>query len=619
MMFSFLKTGGLALLFFLNTASGTQDGEEARWLVQASSWGTLSWMEEAVNSMAMSYGEDNGRIFFYLIAEEGMPDSFPATLTLSEAALNPDQFDGAKCGPNSDLDPEDPRCAKLSISGYANACTGDLCDFGMSALTKNHPQMADWPDDHMFKVFEMDIASLWMIANFGGGGYMDPIDYHSSTPQHHPVNGFGGRRKLSTRKISEMGNRPDFGSDDAAHARWLVAKSLWTTISTVSTKDEGNAFGNIRSVADGVCFLHSTGLPVFYLPTPDPTAIDINANNQISITFTESNLAELVVDGKPCGGMDTEDPTCAKISLSGKAVPLNEDQIVKAREAFAAQHPRARWLSSSSGAHTGGNYYTIDLENIVFLRNYGGMSYITVDEYMNWNDAAMFENEEDCVIVDDSPSSEGGQYVGTGNGDSYGHDGGSHGMDHGGDHSSGSDSHGMDHGGDHGYNGGGDHSSGGDSHGMDHGGDHGYNGGGDHSSGGDSHGMDHGGDHGYNGGGDHGSSGCDCDHGGGGGMDHGGGGGMDHGGDHGYSGGGGGHEDQGGESHGGGHQYASSQYSNNQDNTSFHLASFVYGSLFGFILWGPTIAMVVYHKCLSQGGKAEYKPAFIREPKQDII
>lgn len=399
-----------------------------------------------VSSMVTSYGEQEGRVFFYMMSE--IPDSFPATLTLSEAAVDPNQFEGAKCGPDGNLDPEDPRCAKLSLSGTVSKCDDSTSDFGMNALLQNHPQMADWPDDHGFAVFELDITSLWMIANFGGGGYMDVADYKSSSPEHHPVQGFPTRRRMlegneykETKEKTGSG-RPDFGEDAAGHARWLVAKSLWTTVSTVSAKYEGNAFGNIRSVVDGVCFLQSSGLPVFYLPDPDPTTIDIKASEEIALSFTEAALSELVVDGKPCGGDDAESPVCAKISLSGRATPLADNQIEAAKQAFGAQHPRARWLAGG-GAHTGGSYYTIDLESIEFLRNFGGFTELSVKDYLKWEPNDSMFKEEDCnIVVSDAESVATNQHGG-GDG-SYQHGGSdSHeSYQHGGNDSHGSYQHG---------------------------------------------------------------------------------------------------------------------------------------------------------------------------------
>jgi len=200
--------------------------------------------------------------------------------------------------------------------------------------------------------------------------------------------------------------RPDFKSS-AAHARWLVANSLWTTVSTDGSDrlGEGTAWGNIRSVVDGECIFSSLGLPVFYLPSPDPTSIDVQASNVISLSFSEAYLPELVgKEGKACGGTDPEDPTCAKISLHGNAVPLKENELEYVQKAFGTTHPRASWLANG-GAHTGGSFYTIDVHSIEFFRNYGGMADITVEDYLNWKpDASDFPGQTGCDARPSTPS-----------------------------------------------------------------------------------------------------------------------------------------------------------------------------------------------------------------------
>merc|ERR1719253_2556348 len=237
----------------------------------------------------------------------------------------------------------------------------------------------------------------------GGHGHGDGM---GGGHGHGHSGGMGGGHEHSDHGagsllVLPMLPRPEFEDDAAGHARWIVAKSLWTTVSTVSSSKEGRPFGNIRSIADGACFLGSSGLPYFYLPGPDPSAVDIQSNPKVALSFTEAALGERVgSDGRACGGKDAEDPTCAKLTLVGTARALEgEDRIAAAKEAFQVQHPRASWLSSG-GAHTGGNYYTLDLEDIVFLRNYGGFTAVSPAEYLNWKpDASKLTGEPPCGPV----------------------------------------------------------------------------------------------------------------------------------------------------------------------------------------------------------------------------
>ena len=60
---------------------------------------------------------------------------------------------------------EDPRCAKLTLSGMAVPSKGTDIATGKAALFARHPQMKTWPADHGFGVFELRVTDVWMIAN----------------------------------------------------------------------------------------------------------------------------------------------------------------------------------------------------------------------------------------------------------------------------------------------------------------------------------------------------------------------------------------------------------------------------------------------------------------------
>lgn len=273
---------------------------------------------------------------------------------------------------------------------WTDLCEG-TCDCDSNASTSS-PEVASTNSNSNDTESPSDSAEGDHTGHGSGSGYGGG---HGSG--HGAGNGAGGGHHGSKKMLP----RPDFGKDSAGHARWIVAKSLWTTIATISSTKEGETFGNIRSIADGECFLGSSGLPYFYIPAPDPTAVDIKKDNSITLSFTESALAERVgMDGIPCGGKDAEDPTCAKLSLIGHAIPLEDDvQIELAKKAFEAQHPRASWLANGGG-HTGGSYYTLHLHSIMFLRNYGGFAQVSPDEYMNWKpDPSKLPGEEQCEMM----------------------------------------------------------------------------------------------------------------------------------------------------------------------------------------------------------------------------
>jgi hypothetical protein len=126
---------------------------------------------------------------------------------------------------------------------------------------------------------------------------------------------------------------------------------------------------------------------MFYLPTPDPTAIDVSKNPTISLTFSEAALAErLDSKGQVCEGLDANNPLCAQVTMVGKAVRIEENDkasLKKAEAAFGTRHPLAPWLAQG-GSHTGGAYYTIQPEYITILDYYGGATEVSVKDYLEW-------------------------------------------------------------------------------------------------------------------------------------------------------------------------------------------------------------------------------------------
>jgi len=430
----FLLASLVNTVLFIDASARTSSttAEEARWLVNVGNWGVISYFtnngvtigaatadqdeskQQQLRSAAISYSDNNGRIFFYLMGKQNAKD---VTLTLSEAALEPiSNFAGAACGGSDSgikKDPEDPRCAKLSLQGNLSPCADELtCQIGKKALMDRHPEMQHWPVGHHFSVHELTIYDVWMISNYGGGSNIQVNDYLTAIPKHHPHYYIG--MSMSTTSLKNNNNSVGNSQNDSLiifkndkdntvpdwdkkveRARWVVGHSLWTTVSTISVRLNGSAWGNIRSVVDGESYKESTGKPVFYLPTPDPTSVDIQQNPTISLTFSEAALAERIVypnnsnsggGGLICGGLDPEDPLCAQVTITGKAIKITSDDesvFKKIYAAFGKRHPLAPWLAHG-GAHTGGAYYTIEPNFISILDYYGGSTEISINDYLEW-------------------------------------------------------------------------------------------------------------------------------------------------------------------------------------------------------------------------------------------
>jgi Pyridoxamine 5'-phosphate oxidase len=420
-------------------ASPDQDAATARWLLQEALWGTVTTLSNSplepskeqtnepklsANILPFAADRDTGRLFLYLMDEQHL---HAATLTVSQASLNAPLFSAAGCGTDtkSVVDAQDPRCAKLSVSGSVHPCSArdsvpaDCEAVGREALYRAHPSMQDWPDDHNFIVHELVPTDdgFWMLANFGGGGTIPRELYHGVKDGEISPHHIQGGTSAYLPPPKGDGSPPDMPHwiHRAARARWLVHHGLWTTVSTYhhSSKEQDNqaiiTFGNIRSVTDGgIKPSASTGLPVFCVPDVDPTAVDLMEHDmEMALTFTEAALAERVTAASPglwstCAGQEAGMPTCAQVTLYGKAKVLSKDSsdYEKALAQFEESHPLAPWLAEG-GSHMGGHYYTIEPTRVALLDFFGGVVDIPIEEYLAVSPVENAESGEIRWINDD--------------------------------------------------------------------------------------------------------------------------------------------------------------------------------------------------------------------------
>jgi hypothetical protein len=92
-----------------------------------------------------------------------------ATLSVSQASLP------GGCG---NMDPEDPRCGKLTLIGEVEVFD-DKDKFGINALISKHPAMKSWTmGSHDFKVYRMtNLKRVVFLNNFGGAHHLDPKEF----------------------------------------------------------------------------------------------------------------------------------------------------------------------------------------------------------------------------------------------------------------------------------------------------------------------------------------------------------------------------------------------------------------------------------------------------------
>ncbi|KAG6494369.1 protein CREG1-like [Zingiber officinale] len=183
---------------------------------------------------------------------------------------------------------------------------------------------------------------------------------------------FGDLSAVSGRPLSGgLGKpRPD---DAAATARWLVAQNSWGVLSTISSELGGSPFGNVVSFSDGVPG-EGCGVPYFYLTALDPTARHALADERSSFTISEFPLGS-------CGKIDPENPTCAKLTLTGKLKLLDNQtsETEFAQNALFSKHPEMEdW---PKGHHF--QIFKLLIKDLFLIDWFGGAKPLSPEQYFN--------------------------------------------------------------------------------------------------------------------------------------------------------------------------------------------------------------------------------------------
>lgn len=202
--------------------------------------------------------------------------------------------------------------------------------------------------------------------------------------RHTPINGSQSSIRPPHREYAKM-------------ARYIVNKSNWTSMGTISTVPsiQGFPMVNVVSVADSALNAPSTGNIYFLLTDLDFTGQDLKANNKLTAMFTEDQ--DLACTSK---NVDTMEPTCARIIFVGKLERLtpNTTEYKQADVAYTDRHP-----ASVKWREVHGFYFCkLNIEHIAVLDYYGGANFVSPDDYYNANydaDYNSIEHQQPSVIT----------------------------------------------------------------------------------------------------------------------------------------------------------------------------------------------------------------------------
>ena len=75
----------------------------------------------------------------------------------------------------------------------------------------------------------------------------------------------------------------------------------------------------------------------FYTTALDPTAEDFLNDSRVSVVVSEAQMTGK--DASHCVERDEEDPTCAKVVISGRMKRVPESGLPFARKAMFSRHP----------------------------------------------------------------------------------------------------------------------------------------------------------------------------------------------------------------------------------------------------------------------------------------
>ncbi|KAK9119602.1 hypothetical protein Scep_017695 [Stephania cephalantha] len=166
--------------------------------------------------------------------------------------------------------------------------------------------------------------------------------------------------------------KPD-PADAAATARWLVSQNSWGTLSTINDELGGAPFGHVVSFSDGLPN-KGQGIPYFYL-----TTLDVTARNAMKDARSSFAVSEIALGS--CGKTDPQNPTCAKLTLTGKlkVVDKNSKEGEFAKAALFSKHSEMKgWPNDHDFL-----FFKLEIENLFLIDWFGGAKPLTVEQYLH--------------------------------------------------------------------------------------------------------------------------------------------------------------------------------------------------------------------------------------------
>eukprot|EP00947_MAST-08B_sp_MAST-8B-sp1_P001359 g1359.t1 len=171
--------------------------EFARWLVHESNFTIVASSRAAAphlpfpNLVASSDGTSmancSGHVYVFFASMMTLHDDIQrdprVTLGFFEAG-NATAGTDPYCLPSPDYDPEDPNCAKVHMAGKLRL-VGDTSTPAGKAMAKSlvywrHPAAVNWPSNHGWGIYTLDIDTIDVLNFYGGAASVTPEDYYKA-------------------------------------------------------------------------------------------------------------------------------------------------------------------------------------------------------------------------------------------------------------------------------------------------------------------------------------------------------------------------------------------------------------------------------------------------------
>uniref|UniRef100_A0A2K5EV05 Cellular repressor of E1A stimulateds 2 n=1 Tax=Aotus nancymaae TaxID=37293 RepID=A0A2K5EV05_AOTNA len=162
----------------------------ARSLAHDSAWGCLATVSAHEKIQGLPFGNclpisdgpinnSTGIPFFYMTAKDPVVGDLMknpmASLTLLES-------EGEFCRKNI-VDPEDPRCVRLTLTGQMIAVSPEEVEFAKQAMFSRHPGMRKWPRQYEWFFMKMRVEHIWLQKWYGGVSDISKEEYFKAVPR----------------------------------------------------------------------------------------------------------------------------------------------------------------------------------------------------------------------------------------------------------------------------------------------------------------------------------------------------------------------------------------------------------------------------------------------------